>query len=232
MDDIKRYPLDDGKGRIALIDWMGGDGPIVNRARKCYQSQGRSNPATDAKLLTKLVGGKPLHGTTLRGTVMTFDVIAPLFVVRQWTRHIVGHDCDGNDVWHTGGGSFDIGGSFDEQSFRYTEGLDFYIPSVDRLNNSTVLHTMWRDAMEEALDNYRALRESGTPKELSRCFLPASVYSQFEWTVNLQGFFDWHAKRQAGGGAQWETTQYAAAAWELVATNVAPEACAAWGGVE
>lgn len=222
------HPLGDGIGRVTLLASMGGDHAIVNRARKCYQSQDRATPDSDARLLGRLVGSKPLHGTTLRGTVMTFDVIAPLFVVRQWTRHIVGHDADGADIWHTGGGSFDAGAAFDEQSFRYTEGMEFYIPSFDRLHKSDYLQLMWKDAIQIAIENYRMMRKSGLPKELARCFLPSCVYSQFEWTVNLQALFDWYGKRQAGGGAQWEITQYANAVWSLVRDNVAPEACAAW----
>ena len=122
--------LGDGIGYVELLEWMGGDKQTVDRARVCYQSQEKSTPETDDRLLKKLVGSKPLHGTTMRGCVMTFDVLAPLFCVRQWTRHVVGHDYHITDIAYVGADTFDISSSYDEQSFRYTDKIQFYTPGV------------------------------------------------------------------------------------------------------
>lgn len=215
--------LGDGIGYVELIDSMGGDAAIVTRARKCYQSQERATPESDAKLLGKLIGGKPLHGTTMRNTVFTFDVVAPQFVVRQWTRHIIGHDSHGNDVWYTGPDSFDEGGAYDEQSFRYTDKIQFYTP----IGMTYEQKEAWEGMMLFQLSSYKLNRESGLPKQLARCALGPAVYSQFETTMNLQGFFDWYDKRRPGGGAQAETVAYAVAAMQLVKT-VAPSAVEKW----
>jgi len=225
-----RYTLGDDIGNITLIDWMGGDGPIVNRARKCYQSQERSTPESDAKLLTRLVGSKPLHGTTLRSTAMTFDVKAPLDIVFQWTRHLAGHEFAGMQAWYAGTDTIDIGGAFDQQSLRYVDvsSAQFYTPPADRFQFDQI----WAGAIVDCMDHYQQLRNLGAPKELARTFVPGCIYVQFEWTCNLQAFFDWYGKRAVGGGAQWELTRYAEAAWDLVAQNVAPEACAAWKSSE
>lgn len=230
MTNLLRYTLGDGIGSIALLEWMGGDSAIVDRARKCYQSQERSTPESDAKLLTKLVGSKPLHGTTMRGTVMTFDVKAPLDIVFQWTRHLAGHEFAGMEAWYTGTDAIDIGGAFDQQSLRYVDvsSAQFYIPRPDRFQFDGI----WAAAIADCLHHYQQLRSLGAPKELARTFVPGCIYVQFEWTCNLQAFFDWYGKRAQGGGAQWELTQYAEAAWELVASNVAPQACAAWKSSE
>jgi len=218
--------LGDGIGYIELLQWMGGDGAIVNRARKCYQSQERSTPESDSRLLGKLTGGKPLHGTTMRGTVFTFDVVAPQFVIRQWTRHIIGHDSHGNDVWYTGPDSFDDGGAYDEQSFRYTDKIQFYRPSV---MDSKQAET-WAKMCDGQQQDYRDLRHYGLAKQLARCALGPAVYSQFETTMNLQGFLDWYDKRRPGGGAQAETVAYAESAMNLVQTYVAPQAVSEWEG--
>lgn len=215
--------LGDGIGYIELIDYMGGDAAIVTRARKCYQSQERATPESDAKLLGKLLAGKPLHGTTMRNTLFTFDVVAPQFVVRQWTRHIIGHDSHGNDVWYTGPDSFDEGGAYDEQSFRYTDKIQFYTPP-GLTEDQRQLWVSMRDGQER---DYRYMRQYGIPKQLARCALGPAVYSQFETTMNLQGFFDWYDKRRPGGGAQAETVAYAVAAMQLVKT-VAPSAVEKW----
>ena len=215
--------LGDGIGYIELIDHMGGDAAIVTRARKCYQSQERATPESDAKLLGKLIGGKPLHGTTMRNTVFTFDVVAPQFVVRQWTRHIIGHDSHGNDVWYTGPDSFDEGGAYDEQSFRYTDSIKFYVPPELDVEQEDTWTTMCNGQQQD----YRDLRHAGMSKQLARCALGPAVYSQFETTMNLQGFLDWYDKRRPGGGAQAETVAYAVAAMQLVKT-VAPSAVEKW----
>ena len=216
--------LGDGIGYIELLEWMGGDQQTVDRARKCYQSQERSTPDSDERLLKKLVGSKPLHGTTMRGCVMTFDVLAPLFVVRQWTRGIVGSDYHGGDIWHVGGDSFDIGSSYDEQSFRYTDKIAFYTPS-----NLTPLKLMeWRAMIDGQRAQYDLLRDSGFDKQLARCALGPAVYSQFTWSVNCQAAFDFYLKRQPGGGAQDETTKYAVAMMALIEKHVAPKSVQFW----
>lgn len=210
--------LGDGIGRVELLDYMGGDQAIVNRARKCYQSQERSTPESDHRLMGKLVGGKPLHGTTLRNTVFTFDVVAPLFTVRQWTRHVVGHDSSGSDLWHTGHESFDVGGAFDEQSLRYTSTMSYYVPTYF----TELQKTAWVEMHEGQKEWYQHLRdEQGLDKQLSRCALGPGFYSQFETTMNAQGFLDWWGKRKPGGGAQRETIAYAKAVYKMV-KEVAP----------
>lgn len=199
--------LGDGIGYIELLEYMGSDAGIVERARKCYQSQERATEESDARLLKKLVGGKPLHGTTLRSCVMTFDVLAPQFVIRQWTRHIIGHDSHGNDVWYTGPDSFDQGGAYDEQSFRYADKIQFYTPPNLGLQQGLA----WNVMLSSQKTDYENLRDAGVHKQLARCALGPAVYSQMEWTVNLQGALDWYDKRRPGGGAQAETVSYAVA---------------------
>lgn len=219
--------LGDGIGYIELRDYMGGDAAIVKRARECYQSHERSTPESDAKLIGKLIGGKPLHGTPTRNTVFTFGVLAPQFVVRQWTRHIVGHDTHGNDVWSTGADNFDEGGAYDEQSFRYTDKIQFYTPpNLDKQQAE-----YWQGMINYQQRDYEDLRNAGFAKQLARCALGPAVYSVFETTMNLQGFFKFYEARRPGGGAQAETVAYAVAAMQIVKT-IAPSAVEAWEGTK
>ena len=215
--------LGDNIAYIELVDWMGGDKQVVDRARKCYQSQGKSTPESDARLLKRLVGDKPLHGTTLRGTVFTFDVLAPQYVVRQSTRHLIGHDCFGGDIWHTGGDSFDLGGAFDEQSFRYTDQIAFYVPPYFEPDR----RMEWLAMSDWQKREYETLRTLGIDKQLARCALGPHVYSQYEWTVNMQGICDWAIKRRAGGGAQSETVKLAEAVVSIV-RELVPGVIEAW----
>lgn len=215
--------LGDDIGYVHLIDRMGGDQAIVNRGRKCYQSQDKSTPEADLRMRKRLVGSKPLHGTTLRNTVFTFDVLAPQFVVRQWTRHVVGQDADGNDVWHTGGQSFDMGGAYDEQSFRYTDKIAFYTPP----DLPPMKYNEWQTMCDVQRNQYDMLRQVGFDKQLARCALGPAVYSQFEITANAQAILDWLSKRLPGGGAQGETEKYALAVLSLV-REVVPSIIEIW----
>lgn len=216
--------LGDGIGYVELLEYMGGDKQTVDRARVCYQSQEKSTPETDDRLLKKLVGSKPLHGTTMRGCVMTFDVLAPQFVLRQCLRHIVGSDYTGSDVFYVGADTFDIGASYDEQSFRYTDLIRFYVPPY----LDVAVQYFWEIMAEDQINRYESLRDLGIPKQLARCALGPAVYSQYTWTVNLQAVLDFAQKRLPGGGAQEETAKYAVAVMQLVETYVAPKSVQYW----
>lgn len=215
--------LGDKIGYVHMLDHMGSDTEVVRRARVCYQSQEKSTPESDARLLTRLVGSKPLHGTTLRGVVFTFDIVCPLFVMRQITRHVVGSE------WHigeyVGADSFDVSAAYDEQSFRYTEPTQFYKPFAN--TNSGAIPYIWNEAQEEMLRYYNLLRYNGVDKQLARCFVPQSVYTQITWTVNAQAVLDFLDKRVPGGGAQKETSLYAIAIGQCVST-VIPETMKIW----
>jgi len=215
--------LGDGIGYVMLEDWMGGDDAVVRRARKCYQSQDNSTPESDRRVRTTVITDKPMHGTISRGTVFTFDILAPLFVVRQNTRHLIAQDSDGNDVWHTGGGSFDIGGAYDEQSFRYTDKIAFYVPPT--LTDDQ--HDLWVAMCAEQGRMYNELRSKGVAKQLARSALGPHVYSQYELTINTQALLDFLGKRLPGGGAQSETTKYATAMLEI-ARECIPEIISLW----
>ncbi len=212
--------LGDGIGYVHMLDHMGDDAEIVRRARVCYQSQEKSAPESDLRLLKKLVSSKPLHGTTIRGVAFTFDVVAPQFCLRQWTRHLIGIDAHGNDVWYTGSDSFDEGASFDEQSFRYTDKIQFYIPEGE--SKAAYLYMS-----KDQLENYNMLREYGEPKERARFALGSNVYSQMTWTVNAQAVLDFLSKRLPGGGAQCETSKYAEAVLKCVRAII-PETVKIW----
>ena len=215
--------LGDNIGYVELLDHMGSDAEIVRRARVCYQSLDKASPESNNRLLKKLVSSKPLHGTTLRGVVFTFDIVCPLFVQRQITRHVVGSE------WHiaeyVGADSFDISSSYDERSFRYTEPTQFYNPYL--INGDDALCKLWDSYQNQCMSHYRSLRNKNVDKQLARCFIPQSVYTQMTWTVNGQATLDFLDKRLPGGGAQGETAKYAGAILKCVKTII-PKTVEIW----
>lgn len=220
------YPLGDGVGYVTLVDFQGGDQEMVMRARKTHKSMHRSNPDTDRKLNSQLVAGRPMHGSATRNTSLTFDFVMPLSILRQLTRHLVGINADGTDVWRTGHDTFEVAGAFNEMSLRYVKMNDarFYIPCSDRPKMSEEARTEIMSAISSAMDYYGTLLTM-LPPELARDYLPTSVYSMAEITMSWQGLANVYNERRHGGGAQWELSQYVEAAWCLCKRFVAPQAC-------
>jgi thymidylate synthase ThyX len=229
----KLYPLNDGIGYVELYDWMGTEQTIIDRARTCYQTKDKATPEKDQSLLKQLVGSKIMHGTTLRGVVMSFNVKLPLFVMRQWTRHLIGHyylmpEETTLDIFEME--NIDIAGSYDEMSLRYVDArnLEFYNPKYFRPNWNDTQELYWNFAQENMVAHYEQLRDFRIPKELARSYIPQNVYTEMHWTTNLQACLDWASKREIGSGAQSEHTAYAVAVIDLVKDLVAPEVIKIW----
>jgi thymidylate synthase (FAD) len=142
---------------------------------------------------------------------MTIEVMAPIFVFREWHRHRTQ--------------------SYNEMSARYEPLPDVnYIPSVERLminaggsnkqagtvkgaDALTVEKAEWfRAALEkiyvEQQDLYKIALVQGVPKELARVHLPVGRYSRMRASANLRNWIGF-CKLRCAENAQWEIRQYA-----------------------
>lgn len=74
-------------GLVRLVDHMGSDLSVVRSARVSYNAEWRTgeDAGKDEKLIHYLV--KNRHTTPIEGVQFTFEVKAPIFVLRQWHRH-------------------------------------------------------------------------------------------------------------------------------------------------
>ena len=219
---MKRDVLD--KGFVRLVDHMGSDLNIVRAARVSYDADWRAglNEGSDARLIRYLLENK--HSTPFEAVTFTFEVKAPIFVLRQWHRH---------RTW-----------AYNEVSARYTT-LDegWYVPdgavigrqSVDNKQSRDILspsdadhNAVWEnnvrgiimDACERANADYRALILNGCPRELARSVLPVANYSRMFATVNLHNLLHF-LRLRLHKHAQYEIRQYALALFDL-ASQVAP----------
>ncbi|NBO31843.1 MAG: hypothetical protein EBV05_09685 [Cyanobacteria bacterium WB6_1B_304] len=80
-------PLADNKSRIELLAFLGGDLDIVNDARASFEKTSQQLNPQDIKLIHYLA--KHQHTSPFRGTVFKFKVKAPLFICRQWWKHVI-----------------------------------------------------------------------------------------------------------------------------------------------
>jgi thymidylate synthase (FAD) len=223
-------PLKDGKSRIELVSSMGTDLDVVNDARASFEKASTELTDKDSKLINYLI--KHQHTSPLRGVVFKFKVKAPIYVGRQWFKHVIASNHNDEQL------------GWNEKSFRYvaaTDEEDFYIPQVfryqsesnrqassgelseDLTNKAIALYTQQCQASYAA---YQQLLTIGVAREQARGVLVPSVYTSWVWTVSLQAVLHFIGLR-SGEGAQSEIGAYAEAILQLI-KPIVPETIKAW----
>jgi thymidylate synthase (FAD) len=196
-------------GFIRVIDYMGDDAAIVQAARVSYGA-GTKHVQNDEGLIRYLM--RHWHSTPFEMCEIKLHVKLPVFVARQWIRHRTAN--------------------VNEYSARYSIlDREFYIPAPDQLaaqstvNNqgrgevlqgeeaARVLDLLKSDA-NRAYDHYEAMLsqdgQQGLARELARMNLPANIYTQWYWKVDLHNLFHF-LRLRADPHAQYEIRVYAEA---------------------
>ena len=230
MSNKCQDPLNDGKSRIELIDSMGNDLSIVNDARASFDKTSAELSEKDAKLINYLI--KHQHTSPFRGVVFKFKVKAPLYICRQWWKHVIASNHNEEQL------------GWNEKSFRYVaidDSNEFYIPTTFRqqsknnkqatvgslesdLNNKAI--AIYQEQCEKSYQAYSQLLELGVGREQARGVLIPSVYTSWVWTVSLQALLNFVGLR-LGVGAQSEIGAYAEAIVELI-QPIVPVSMEAW----
>ena len=202
-------------GFIRLVDYMGDDAAIVQAARVSYGA-GTKHVQNDEGLIRYLM--RHWHSTPFEMCEIKLHVKLPVFVARQWIRHRTAN--------------------VNEYSARYSIlDREFYIPAPDQLaaqsavNNqgrgdlldgpeaARVLELLKSDA-NRAYDHYEAMLstdgQQGLARELARMNLPANIYTQWYWKVDLHNLFHF-LRLRADPHAQYEIRVYADAICKVVA---------------
>ena len=204
----RAYPVLD-HGFIRVVDYMGDDAAIVQAARVSYGA-GTKHVQNDEGLIRYLM--RHWHSTPFEMCEVKLHVKLPVFVARQWIRHRTAN--------------------VNEYSARYSIlDREFYIPSPENLaaqsavNNqgrgevlagpeaARVLDLLKSDA-NTAYDHYQAMLsqdgQQGLARELARMNLPANIYTQWYWKVDLHNLFHF-LRLRADPHAQYEIRVYAEA---------------------
>jgi thymidylate synthase (FAD) len=203
-------------GFVRLVDSMGNDLSVVRSARVSYDAAWRTgdNTGSDERLINYL--WRNGHTSPFESVTFTFEVRAPIFVLRQWHRH---------RTW-----------SFNEVSARYTElPSDYYVPKVDMIGVQSKDNKQVRDlesradadevcelidkTCQAAFETYSNLLERGVPRELARTVLPLATYSHMFATVNLMNLLKFIGLRRHEH-SQHEIWIYADAMLELIREHV------------
>ena len=194
-------------GLVRVIDYMGDDAAITQAARVSY-GRGTKAVQNDEGLIRYLM--RHWHSTPFEMCEVKFHVKLPVFVARQWIRHRTAN--------------------VNEYSARYSIlDREFYIPAPEHLaaqstvNNqgrgellegeeaARVLDILRDDAMR-SYDHYEEMLsqegQKGLARELARMNLPANVYTQWYWKVDLHNLFHF-LRLRADAHAQYEIRAYA-----------------------
>ncbi len=207
-------------GFVRVIDYMGDDAAIVQAARVSYGA-GTKHVQNDEGLIRYLM--RHWHSTPFEMCEIKLHVKLPVFVARQWIRHRTAN--------------------VNEYSARYSVlDREFYIPAPDQLAAQSVINNQGRGAVLEgaeaarvlevlkrdantAYDHYEEMlsqaQPDGTPqqglaRELARMNLPANIYTQWYWKVDLHNLFHF-LRLRADPHAQYEIRVYAEAICRVVA---------------
>ena len=206
-------------GFVRLLDQMGDDLSIVRSARISYNAEWRSSEdaGKDEKLIHYLY--KNGHNTPFEAVTFTFEVKAPIFVIRQWHRHRTQ--------------------SYNEVSARYTKlPEEFYVPKPEHIGKQAQHNKQTRELKEydgqytvddhqlnsvatinqacrRAFQVYDELIRAEVPRELARLVLPMATYTHMFATMNLHNLFRFLSER-LHPHAQWEIRQYAQALLNLI----------------
>lgn len=215
-------------GFVRLVDSMGSDLSVVRAARVSYDADWRAgeDAGSDRRLINYLWKNK--HTSPFEAVHFTFEVKAPLFVLRQWHRH---------RTW-----------SYNEVSARYSElPEEFYVPEPHLIGHPSKDNKQVRDIIkvdpdgyakmvehsaiiratcQSAFAAYRELIAAGVPRELARGVLPVNTYSHMFASVNLHNLLRFLDLR-IHPHAQHEIRVYAEAMRELV-RPVVPQSMNAW----
>ena len=202
-------------GFVRVIDYMGDDAAICQAARVSY-GRGTKSVQNDEGLIRYLM--RHWHSTPFEMCEVKLHVKLPVFVARQWIRHRTAN--------------------VNEYSARYSIlDREFYIPAPEHLAAQSVVNNQGRGATLEgeeaarvleilktdanrAYDHYEAMisqeGQAGLARELARMNLPANIYTQWYWKVDLHNLLHF-LRLRADAHAQYEIRVYADAICKVVA---------------
>jgi thymidylate synthase (FAD) len=218
MDGAARWEVKvHDHGLVALVDVMPrlvpagktADSAIVQAARVSYGA-GTKQVNEDRGLIRYLARHR--HTTPFEMVEFKFHHVMPIFVARQWIRHRTAN--------------------VNEYSARYSVvGDRFYHPTLDNVRKQSASNRQggeepmdpvtareflsYLEDIERGYGRYEQFLQKGVAREIARIALPASVYTEWYWKIDLHNLFHFLSLRM-DAHAQQEIRDYANAMFELV----------------
>jgi thymidylate synthase (FAD) len=213
-----------GNGYVNLVDSMGDDLRVINAAKKSFGNTVTVFGEKERKLLKYLWDNK--HSSPFEMVEFTFEVKAPLYVIRQWQRH---------RTW-----------SYNEVSRRYTDqDITFNFPdewrkqcknnkqasigSLDSTLNQMISNEVVT-SIHRQMELYNSMIDAGVCREQARMVLPQNMMVEMVAKVDLSNLLKF-LKLRNHFHAQREIQVYAQAIGELI-EPIVPETMKLYWGIE
>lgn len=193
-------------GFVRLVDSMPRedlDSAIVQAARVSY-ADGTKTSRSDEGLIRYLM--RHWHNTPFEMVEFKFHIKMPIFVARQHLRHRMASVNEMSARYSIVPNEFYVPETYREQSKVNKQGSDGVI-DIDT--------TPTRQICEKAFEVYTDILDKGACRELARCHLPQSTYTEFYWKINLHNLMHYLQLRMEPG-AQKEIRDYADAIFNIV----------------
>jgi len=203
-------------GHVILEKVMGDELDILNNAKVSFNTENQELDTHGKGVLRFLMENR--HGSPWESVIFRFDIILPIFVMREHVRHRIA--------------------SINEHSQRYSGAMEeFYVPrhadirqqvgkpgsySFEPITDPLILteaEYLIENTQREAFRAYHRLLELGVAKELSRVVIPVGAYTRIKWTVNFRSLLNYLSLRNHKD-AQREIAAYAIAIEELVSEQL------------
>lgn len=176
-------------GYIRLVDYMGGDISPVNAARVSFGKAVEEIKPKDIRLIEFLT--KHQHTAPFRHAYVTFEIKAPIFVSRQWYKHVIGAGY--SDTAHKDHGWSEISGRYIAYDGYWTPNYFRVAPENKKQGSIDTPHyrtDYWIEEYERyingAIDLYERMIADGVAAEQARAIVPLSMYTQWYWTASFQ----------------------------------------------
>ncbi len=192
-----KFFVEDNIGYVELLEVFGDDLTVVNAARVSFSKESHMEPIPDQegggvvayklnerdkKLIRYLASHD--HITPFFHPQLRFRIKMPIFVAREWYRHVIGF-------------------ARNEVSRRYVfDDPQMFVPNILRkrdenikqgsskepVEDNTTLVKQMSDYCKESLAYYKELLDKGVCPEQARMILPQSMYTEFVETASLAAY--------------------------------------------
>lgn len=192
---------------VQLVDSMPKtnlDDAIVEAARVSYANSGSTAQRSNEGLIRYLM--RHNHTTPFEMVEFKFYLKMPIFLARQHFRHRTASVNEISARYSVINPEFFVPGEYRSQSTVNKQSSEEPI-DIDRSQQT--------ESCTQAFAVYDSLLQQGCSRELARCHLPQSTYTEFIWKIDLHNLMHYLRLRMAPD-AQQEIREYAIAIFNKV----------------
>ena len=169
---------------VELIDWMGDDNAVCDAARVSFSKQASEYTSHQNERLLNYLA-KHDHWSPFAHCFMKFRFKAPMFVARQFQKHVVGFAW--NEVsrrYVDDDPTFFVPGSYRQRPANMKQGS---VSEGETPVTGDILEA-YMEQMKEHTRDYKSMIHQEICPEQARMFMPQSMMTEWIWTGSLMAW--------------------------------------------